>query len=300
MPTRRTWLQGAAAACAALVLPAAAAPPMRVIPATQEPLPLLGLGTWRGFDVEPGSPEEAECAATLDAFVAGGGRVVDTSPMYGRSSATLGRLAAARNVADRFFYSTKLYTRGSAAGRAQLDGEHRYLHRDVLDLVFVHNLTDLANQLTVLRDAQQRGAVTSIGISHYHAGAHAELERVARIERPAVVQVNYSLLEPEAGARLLPACAALGIAVFVNRPFAEGALFDRLRGRAVPDWAVEAGMTTWAQVALRWIVSDPHVTVVLSGTRNPRHVADNLAAVAGPLPDAAMRAKMLAAVRAAP
>ncbi|MBL8383832.1 MAG: aldo/keto reductase [Burkholderiales bacterium] len=289
---RRRALLGAAAAVT-LGATAAAPPLARAIPATGERVPVVGLGTWQVFDVAAGSPAHAAARETLAAFAAAGGRVVDSSPMYGRSEEVLGELMAAAGLRSGLFVATKVWTRGRAAGLAQMRASMEKLRLDTLDLMQVHNLVDTEAHLATLAGWRKEGRVRLLGLTHYHAGAHGELEAALRRHRVDAVQVNYSLAEPEAGERLLAACADAGAAVIVNRPFAEGALFARVRGKALPAWAgAELGVTSWAQYFLKWILGAPEVTVAIPGTRNPRHAADNLAAARGPLPDARARARM--------
>ena len=266
----------------------------RTIRTTGEEVPVVGLGTWQVFDVAPGGAEFAEARATLNAFIAGGGRVVDSSPMYGRSENVLGDLMQAGNARDKLFVATKVWTRGRAEGIAQMRDSMKKLKVEKLDLMQVHNLTDTAVHLDTLAGWKKDGLVRLLGITHYHAGAHRDLEAALRNHRVDVVQVNYSLAEMEADRGLLDLCAGQGAAVIVNRPFAEGALFGRVRGKPVPESAkVELGIESWAQYFLKWIVGHPAVTVVIPGTRNPKHVIDNLGAARGRLPNAAQRERMV-------
>ncbi len=264
-------------------------PVVRPIPRTGESLPALGLGTWQVLDV-PGSGADYEAAAAaLRGFLEAGGRVIDSSPMYGRSEERVGDLLAAIRPATRPFLATKIWTTGRESGKAQLADSHRLMRAQTLDLVQVHNLQDLATHLTTLRDAQQAGTVRYVGVTHYVASAHAELERVIRRERPDFMQVNYSLAEPEAGARLLPLARELGVAVLVNRPLTKGSMIDRAAGHALPPVAAELGCRSAAQLFIKWLLGDTAVTAVLTGTRNPRHAAENLQAASGATPDAAQR-----------
>lgn len=292
MATRRHCL-AALAAWALAPGPAMTAPAAPLLRSLRggERLPAIGLGTWQAFDIDADGADGAQAAAALQQFADGGGRVVDTSPMYGRAEAALGQLA--EPLGDRLYLATKIWTQGAQAGRAQFERSLRLLRRARLDLVQVHNLVDTAAHLRTLRGEREAGRVRHIGITHYHAGAHPELMRWMRREQLDFVQVNYSLAEPEAGAELLPLAAELGVAVLVNRPFAEGALFERVRGRELPAWArAELGCGSWAQCFLKWILAEPAVTSVLCGTRKPAHVADNLEAMAGPLPDRAQRERL--------
>jgi aryl-alcohol dehydrogenase-like predicted oxidoreductase len=228
----------------------------------------------------------------LRAFAAAGASVVDTSPMYGRSEAVLGDLIAELGLRPRLWLATKVWTRGREAGAAQIAESMRLLRTDRLELLQIHNLLDWREHLPTVRALQKAGKVRYSGITHYRADAHAELERVLTAERFDWLQVNYSLAEREAETRLLPFCRDKGIAVMVNRPFADGAMFERVRGKPLPPWAAEIGCATWAQFFLKFVVSHPAVTCVIPATAKVKHVQDNLAAGLALLPDAAQRARM--------
>ncbi|MGH8249957.1 MAG: aldo/keto reductase [Steroidobacteraceae bacterium] len=283
------WLMGALAAgpSAALV---AADPMQRPIPRTGEKLPALGLGTWQVLDV-PASGREYEAAtAAVRSFLDSGGRLIDSSPMYGRSEQRIGDILATLRPPSKPFLATKIWTTGSAAGKAQLADSHRLMRAKTLDLVQVHNLQDVDGQLATLRTAKEEGTVRYIGVTHYVASAHAELERVIHREKPDFLQVNYSLAEPEAGERLLPVARELGVAVLVNRPFTKGAMIDRAAGHSLPAVATELGCRSAAQLFIKWVLGDSAVTVVLTGTRNPRHAAENLEGASGSVPERSQRA----------
>lgn len=288
--TRRDTLCliGAAAALPSVAL-SAAKPLERTIPGTGEKLPALGLGTWQVLDVGPSGRDYDAALAAVRSFLDSGGRLIDSSPMYGRSEERIGDILAAIEPAAKPFLATKIWTTGRDSGRQQLADSHRLMRAKVLDLVQVHNLQDLDVHLATLREAQQAGTVRYIGVTHYVASAHAELERVIRREKPDFVQINYSLAEPQAGARLLPAARELGVGVLVNRPLTKGGMIDRAAGKPLPAIAAELGARTAAQLFIKWVLADPAVTVVLTGTRNPRHAAENLEATASPLPTAAQR-----------
>jgi diketogulonate reductase-like aldo/keto reductase len=269
---------------------------VRAIPSSGETLPVIGLGTWQTFDVGTGA-ERASRQQVLQRFAELGGRVVDSSPMYGRAEAVVGELAAELGLRDRLFLATKVWTRGREAGVAQMEASRRHLGAKVVDLMQVHNLVDWRTHLTTLRDWKQAGRIRYLGVTHYTASAHGELESVIRTEPLDFVQLNYSLAERDAERRLLPLAADRGVAVLVNRPFAEGGLFRRVRGRAVPPWAAEIGCRTWAQLFLKWIVAQPAVTCVIPATSRREHLEDNMQAGLDPLPDAPTRqriAKLLA------
>lgn len=258
----------------------------RRIPTTGEALPAVGLGTWQVFDVGRDGAALAQARETLETFGRLGGRVIDSSPMYGSSEAVTGQLAG------KLFVATKVWTSGKQAGIRQMEDSMRKLRVERLDLMQVHNLVDVQTHLATLREWKAAGRIRYLGITHYHAGGHAELERLLTAGGIDFVQVNYSLAEREAEARLLDAAAASGTAVIVNRPFAQSAMFTRVKGKPVPGWAAEAGCASWAQYFLKWILAEPAVTCVIPGTRNPRHVDDNLGALSGPLPAAKLRRRM--------
>jgi diketogulonate reductase-like aldo/keto reductase len=293
--SRRAFLTTAGALLGASLMPAEARGQgllERRIPKTGEALPAVGLGTGQVFDVAGSARDLAQAKETLRVFVEGGGRMVDSSPMYGSSEDVTGRLAAELGARPKLFVATKVWTSGKQAGIRQMEDSLRKLRVNSLDLMQVHNLVDAQTHLATLRDWKTAGRIRYFGITHYHAGAHGDLEQLVKKGDLDFVQVNYSLAEPEADPRLLGVAADAGTAVIVNRPFAEGAMFRRVRDRALPDWAKDAGAGSWAQVFLKWILAHPAVTCVIPGTRNPRHVADNLGALSGPLPDAALRRRM--------
>jgi aryl-alcohol dehydrogenase-like predicted oxidoreductase len=293
---RRDFLRTGVCALGALLMPvespAANGPLARRIPKTGEAIPAVGLGTWQVFDVAPDAKEKAQARETLKVFAELGGRVIDSSPMYGSSESVTGELAAALGLKARLFVATKVWTSGRQAGIRQMEDSMRKLRVERLDLMQVHNLVDAAAHLATLRDWKNAGRVRYLGVTHYHAGAHADLEKIIRPGDIDFVQVNYSLAEPDADRRLLAAAADSRTAVIVNRPFAEGAMFRRVRDKPLPAWAEEIGCASWAQFFLKWILGHPAVTCAIPGTRNPKHVADNLGAASGPLPDEAMRRRM--------
>ena len=224
-------------------------------------------------------------------FVNLGGRVIDSSPMYGSSESVTGRLAAELGLGRKLFVATKVWTSGRDAGIRQMEDSMSKLRVARLDLMQVHNLVDAQTHLATLRDWKKSGRVRYLGVTHYHAGGHADLERIIKPGDVDFVQVNYSIAEPEAE-RLITAAADSRAAVIVNRPFAEGAMFHRVRDKALPEWAREIGCSNWAQYFLKWILAHPAVTCAIPGTRNPKHVADNIGAARNPLPDEAMRRRM--------
>jgi diketogulonate reductase-like aldo/keto reductase len=294
--TRRAVLRLMAAAAGAGPARANASSPIltRPIPSSGEAIPAVGLGTWRTFDVGAGGGARAPLKDVLRRFVELGGRVIDSSPMYGAAESVAGDLAAELQVADRLFWATKVWTSGREAGIRQMEQSLERLRVRRLDLMQIHNLLDWRTHLRTLREWKQAGRVRYIGVTHYTAGAYDELERVLRAEALDFVQVNYSLGERDADRRILPLARDRGMAVLVNRPFSEGGLFQRVRGTPLPAWAAEIGCASWAQFFLTWILGHPAVTCVIPATSRVEHLVDNMKAGAGPVPDAATRQRMAA------
>ncbi len=300
--TRRDALRLLGTASAALACglrPSFAAPvatPMltRRIPSSGESLPVIGLGTWQTFDVGDSAAARQPLADVLAAFVELGGRLVDSSPMYGRSEYVLGDLAAQLALRDRLFIATKVWTTGRRAGLEQMEDSLRKLRADPIDLMQVHNLVDADTHLATLRDWKRSGRVRHLGVTHYTTGGQDAVARLIAAEAVDFIQINYSIGERSAEERLLPLAADRGVAVIVNRPFAGGSLFRRLRQRPLPAFAAEIGCESWAQLMLKFIVSHPAVTCAIPATSKVSHLRDNLKAGTGPLPDAALRARIAA------
>lgn len=267
----------------------------RTVPSSGEALPAVGLGTYRTFDVGPGAARRP-VEEVLRRFVAGGGTVVDSSPMYGRAEEVVGELAAKLGVTEELFLATKVWTRGRQAGLRQMETSLERLRARSIDLLQVHNLLDVETQLETLRSWKAAGRIRYVGITHYTTSAFGELERWIVEGRPDFVQLPYSVATPEAARRLLPLAADRGVAVLVNEPFEGGALFRRVRGRELPPWAAEAGIGSWAQMFLKYILAHPAVTCVIPATADPEHLEDDLAAGRGPLPDEALRRRIAALV----
>jgi diketogulonate reductase-like aldo/keto reductase len=297
---RRVFLQLMMAAAAGAGPPrgaAASALLSRPIPSSGETIPAIGLGTWRTFDVGSGAAERTPLKDVLQKFVELGGRVLDSSPMYGSAESVAGDLAAELKVTDRLFWATKVWTSGAAAGVQQMERSLARMRVKRLDLMQIHNLLDWRTHLRTLREWKESGRVRYIGVTHYTAGAYDELERVLRAERLDFLQVNYSIGERDADRRILPLARERGIAVLVNRPFTEGGLFQRVRTTPLPPWAAELGCESWAQLFLKWILGHPAVTCVIPATSRVAHLVDNMKAGLGPLPDAAARDRIAGAVR---
>jgi aryl-alcohol dehydrogenase-like predicted oxidoreductase len=264
----------------------------RPVPSTGEPLPVIGIGTWQTFDVGAEAAERAPLREVLKVFAADGGRVLDSSPMYGAAESVAGDLIAGLGLRDGLFIATKVWTSGRAEGLRQIETSFQRLRVERMDLLQVHNLVDVATHARTLQDLKKQGRARYIGITHYTASAYAEVERWLRNARWDFLQINYSLGERDAEKKILPLARDLGVAVIVNRPFAEGALFRRVRGKPLPPTAADIGVTSWAQFLLKWIASHPAVTCAIPGTGKPEHMQDNLAAGRGRLPDEAQRRSM--------
>jgi len=290
--TRAQWLRWAAGLSAAGLWPhgvPAAGSPMRTrpIPSSREPLPVIGCGTYIGFDQAPGSAEYLRLPAVVDTLFAAGGKVIDSSPMYGRAEATTGEVLAARGKAGEGFLATKVWTSGREAGIRQMEASMRLLGTTRLDLMQVHNLVDWRTHLATLRGWRAEGRVRYLGITHYTASAYPEVEAVLKSQKLDFLQINYAFDDREAAERLLPLAADRGVAVIVNRPFGGGGLLRRLRDEPLPGWAGEIGAASWAQVLLKFVLSHPAVTCAIPGTSRAEHMADNVAAGRGVLPEPA-------------
>ena len=265
----------------------------RAIPSSGEKLPVIGLGTWQAFDVDLTSDNRRQLGDVLSLFVKLGGRVIDTSPMYGRAEDVIGELTTTLGIQDKIFLATKVWTRGKENGINSMERSMALLRAKRIDLMQVHNLVDVQTQVATLREWKSQGRIRYLGITHYEAGAFADVEKIMRREKLDFVQINYSLMEREAEERLLPLAQERGLAVIVNRPFGGGDLFSRTRSKPLPDWAVEFDCHSWAQFFLKWIVTNPAVTCAIPATNKPRHLEDNMGGGIGRLPDAKMRQRMV-------
>ena len=265
----------------------------RPIPRTGESLPIVGLGTWQTFDVGADSAERAGLKDVLQELVARGGKVVDSSPMYGEAERVTGDLTSELGNRDGLFLATKVWTSGREAGIRQMEHSLKLMRAKRMDLMQIHNLLDYETHTRTLREWKSAGRVRYIGITHYTSSAFRELERLVSTKHYDFVQFNFSMAERAAEERLLPACASSGTAVIVNRPFAEGGLFARVKGKSLPPWAAEFDCATWAQFFLKWILGHPAVTCVIPATRRRAHMEDNARAGVGRLPDAETRRRMV-------
>jgi diketogulonate reductase-like aldo/keto reductase len=266
----------------------------RTIPSTGEALPVIGLGTYKGFDVTSGGKDRAELAEVLRALFSQGGSVLDSSPMYGRAEGVAGELLAAQQVREKAFVATKVWTQGRTSGIEQMTRSMNLLRCDRIDLMQVHNLLDWRTHLATLRAWKEEGRIRYLGITHYSSSAYSEMEKIMRAEPLDFVQLNYSLDDREAERRLLPLAAQRGMAVLVNLPFGAGRLFRTLRGKPLPPWMQEAGCDTWSQVLLKFTLAHKAVTCVIPGTGNPAHMVENCRAGQGPMLDDSLVRKLTA------
>ncbi|QCI12520.1 aldo/keto reductase [Pseudomonas putida] len=255
----------------------------RAIPSTGEALPVIGAGTSGSFEVEPGSDQYQQLKDVLKAFFDGGGKVIDTSPNYGGADAILGQLLEEGGWHARCFLATKIAADSLDDAKAQWAGSLKSLRTDKVDLLQVHNLRDWRTQLPYARELKQQGKARYIGITHYLESGQDDVARIVRAEALDFVQINYSVNAPQAARELLPLCQEKGVAVLINRAFDDGRLFAKVKNQALPGWASEAGIGSWAQLFLKFAISHPAVTTVIPATSRPDRQLDQLKAGHEPL-----------------
>ena len=263
----------------------------RPIPSSGEQLPAIGLGSWQTFDTDTVAPLQP----VIDRFLALGGRMIDSSPMYGKAEAAIGTMLAS-TTGPKPFLATKVWTRGQDDGIAQMTRSFERMGTKVMDLMQIHNLVDWRAHLATLRAWKAEGKIRYLGVTHYQHSAFDELEQIVAKEKIDFVQLPYSVTDRAAEKRLLPAAAAHGVAVLVMQPFATGSLMTKVQGKALPAIAVELGCTSWAQLFLKFLLGHPAVTCPIPATSKQRHVEDNLGALHGALPDEAQRKAIIAAL----
>jgi diketogulonate reductase-like aldo/keto reductase len=296
---RRRLLAGLAATAAASLWnpPAAAAPPLaRGVPASGEVLPLVGLGSWITFNVGSDRQARRECADVIAAFFAAGGRMIDSSPMYGSSQDVIGSALAGLGMPPALFSADKVWIAPGARGPAQIAQSQVAWRVARFDLLQVHNLLAWQEHLPALYAMKAAGRIRYVGITTSEGRRHAEIEAIMAREPIDFVQVTYNVLDREVEQRILPLARERRIGVIANRPFREGALLRQIARYPLPGWATEIGCTTWAQAVLKFIVSHPDVTCAIPATTSVAHVRENLAAASLPLPDAALRRRIAADV----
>lgn len=266
----------------------------RKIPSSGEPLPVIGMGTSGSFEVPAGSPEYLALKEVLKRFFAGGGTLIDTAPTYGNAEDLLGPLLSEAGLRKRAFIATKLSrVNGREEGLAQFKNSLKTLQTDKVELLQVHNMNDWKTQMAVARELKSQGKVKYVGVTHYTESGQAELAEVVQATKPDFLQINYSVTQRTAEKRLFPLAKDLGVAVLVNRNFDDGALFNRVKGKSLPGWAAEAGITSWAQMFLKFALSNDAVTAVIPATGKPDRQSDNLKAGSGSTLAAAQRAELI-------
>jgi diketogulonate reductase-like aldo/keto reductase len=266
------------------------------IPSSGESIPVVGCGTWQTFDVGS-SPSELEApSSVIDALLDGGGKLIDSSPMYGQAERVTGEIVSRNGRRPQTFLATKVWTRGRQSGIDQMSGSFDLLKTDVIDLMQVHNLVDWQVHLPTLKEWKAQGRIRYLGVTHYTDSAHSDLEAAIRTGEFDFVQLNYSVADRAAEKRLLPAAKDLGVAVLVNRPFGEGSLIRSLARKPLPDFAREVGAKNWAELALRYVISHPAVTCAIPATSSAEHMRDNMRAAAMPELSPTEKSALLAAI----
>ena len=301
MIERRTFIKSATAAAVLGTLPgapqaiAAPSPATRIIPSSGEAIPCVGLGSWITFNVGDDPLLLAECARVIGAFLAGGGRMIDSSPMYGSSQSTIGHgLAAVGNDAGKAFSADKVWTSDGDGAAAQIDNSREAWRIPRFDLLQVHNLVAWQDHLETLFAMKAGGRLRYVGVTTSHGRRHGELEQIMATHPLDFVQLTYNAVDREAEDRLLPLAQERGIAIIVNRPYQRGGLIEAMQRHPLPDWSeAEAGSTSWAQLLLRFAISHPAVTCAIPATTKVEHVEENLAAGAGAPLQAATRQKLV-------
>jgi len=264
----------------------------RKIPSSGELIPAIGLGSWITFNVGDSENELAPMRNVLGAFVDAGGKVIDSSPMYGRSEKVIGKLAAELNVTDKLWFATKVWTTGESSGKTQIENSREYFKKWPV-LLQVHNLQDLKTHLRTLRALKEEGKLKYIGITHYLDSEHETLANVVKAEKLDFIQVNFSIRSRSAENYLLPLAAERGVGVIINKPFESGALFPAINNVSLPTWSKEWGISSWSAFFLKYIISNTNITCTIPATSQVSHLQENMAACFGPVPDEATRKKMV-------
>ena len=265
----------------------------KVVPSTGERIPILGMGTWQTFDVGRSSDVRARLLNVLETFFDRGGRLIDSSPMYGRSEGVVGALLSRTSPRPSLIAASKVWIYGKRLGVVQIEDSRKEWGIPRFDLLQVHNLLDWEAHLETLREMKANGRVRYIGVTTSHGRRHDELERIMTREKLDFVQFTYNLADRSVETRLLPLARERGIAVIINRPLDGGELFSRVQGKPLPPWARDIGVSNWSQYFLKFVVSHPAVTLAIPATSQPSHMVENMGAAFGPVPDAAMRRRMV-------
>ena len=270
---------------------------MKKIPRTGETVPAIGLGTFMTFDKKPGAPRD-HIKEIMKRFYEGGGRAIDTSPLYGMSEVSIGHFAAALGIADKLFITNKIWSTGeylsdSSHAVRSLEQSMTRLWRDKIDVMQCHSLVNVPIIVSLMKEWKKEGRIRYFGVTHHELPYFGPLAQWVERGDLDFVQVHYSIGVREAEKRILPAAIDKGTAVLVNMPFEKARLFEVVKGKPLPDFAKEIGVHNWAQFFLKWVISHPAITAAIPATTNPDHQSENIGALKGPLPDAAMRARMV-------
>lgn len=264
----------------------------RSIPSTGEKLPVIGMGTWRTFNTDQINALNIR-KKILSQLASEGNKLIDSSPMYGKSEAVIGDITHSLQNRSMFFLASKVWTSGKQEGINQIQDTFRLIKTEKMDLMQVHNLVDVHTQLQTLKDIKAQGKIRYIGITHYLSGAYEEMIKIIKKEKLDFVQCNYNIYSREAEKRLIPAAHDAGCAIIINRPFEEGQLFDYVKGKKIPEWIKEMGINTWAAFFLKYIISNPNVCFTIPATSNPDHLVENIAAGRGYIPIESERLRMI-------
>ena len=265
----------------------------RVIPSSGEEMPVIGLGTSRVFDIEPSKNEINVREQILDIFYENGGRLIDTSPMYGMSEEIIGMTAKKFIEKNRFFLATKVWTEGRENGIRQIEESFQKMRADKISLIQVHNLLDWKTQIKTLRSLKDEGRIDYIGITHYKSNAFDEMIKIMKAEKVDFAQFNYSMGEREAEQKILPFCKDNGIATLINRPFMRGRLFRETQKKKLPSWVSDYDIDSWGQFFLKYIISNDAVTNVIPATSKTKNMLDNARAGMGKMLDEKAKKRML-------
>jgi diketogulonate reductase-like aldo/keto reductase len=265
----------------------------RIIPSSNEQVTAVGVGTWRTFDVGAAASDREPLKGVLRTLIEKTGSVIDSSPMYGRSERVIGDLSTELSLNSKLFIATKVWTTGEQEGIQQMNNSFSLLKRDKIDLMQIHNIVDWQTHLKTLRSWKESGKIRYIGITHYLESAYSTIEQILKSNALDFLQINYSVVSRKAEERLFPLAKEKQVAVIINRPFEEGALFSNVKGKQLPDWAIEFDCNSWAQFFLKFILSNTTVTCVIPGTDRPDHMIDNMGAAYGQLPSEKHRSQMV-------
>ena len=292
----RAVLAGGGYACASPLLAAPGPLLTRPIPSSGERLPVVGLGSWITFNVGDDPAARANCTQVVRAFFAGGGRLIDSSPMYGSAQAVIGHALAQLKHPSSLFAADKVWIGSGVRGPAQIDASRTLWGVPRFDLLQVHNLLAWEEHLATLQGMQAAGRLRYVGITTSEGRRHDELVRIMRTQPLDFIQVSYNVLDRDVENRILPLARERKIAVIVNRPFRQGALTQALANTPLPGWAADISCSSWAQALLKFIASHPDVTCAIPATSKPAHARENMLAARGPLPDTALRRRIVADV----